>query len=110
MRSRAVIIDFSIDQGGCIETSRPTTLRDPTFVAEGVVHFCVPNILARVARTASHAVTNAALPFLLEIGARGIDSAIRADSALAHGVNVWHGKLVNAQVAHALGVEVEGTL
>ncbi|CAG0944840.1 alanine dehydrogenase [Anaerolineae bacterium] len=110
MRSRAVMIDFSIDQGGCFETSRPTTHRDPTFVAEGVVHFCVPNILARVARTASHAVTNAALPFLLEIGARGTDSAIRADSVLAHGVNVWHGKLVNAQVAHALDVELDGAL
>jgi alanine dehydrogenase len=110
MRARAVIIDFSIDQGGCVETSRPTTHRDPTFIAEGVVHFCVPNLLARVARTASHAITNAALPFLLDIGASGADSAIRANNALARGVNVWHGKLINVEVAHALGVDVEGAI
>jgi alanine dehydrogenase len=110
MRARAVIIDYSIDQGGCVETSRPTTHRDPTFVAEGVMHYCVPNALARVARTASHAIVNVAVPFLLDLGAHGVDAAIRANPALAHGVNVWHGKLVNAQVAQALGAQVDGTL
>jgi alanine dehydrogenase len=110
MRTRAVIIDFSIDQGGCFETSRPTTHRDPTFVAEGVIHYCVPTVLARVARTASHAIVNVSIPFLLDIGARGVDAAIRANPALARGVNVWHGKLVNSQVARELGSQVEGTI
>jgi alanine dehydrogenase len=107
MRTRAVIIDFSIDQGGCIETSRPTTLRDSTYVEEGVIHYCVPNLLAQVARTASHALLNAALPFLYEIGTHGVDQAIRRNSALARGVNVWKGRLVNPQIAHALGMDVE---
>ena len=64
MRPGSVVMDFSIDQGGCIETSRPMTLRDPTFVAEGVIHFCVPNLPAAVARTSSHALTNALLPYI----------------------------------------------
>jgi alanine dehydrogenase len=105
MRARAVIMDFSIDQGGCVETSRPTTLRDPTFVAEGVIHYCVPNLLAQVARTASHALVNAALPYLYEIGTHGVDEAIKRDPTLARGVNVWNGNLVNQQIADALGME-----
>ncbi len=92
MRPRAVFIDFSIDQGGCAETSRPTTHRDPTYVEEGVIHFCVPNTPARVARTASHALTNAALHYLLDIGARGVEGAIEADAALRHGVQLRQGK------------------
>ena len=107
MRPRAVIMDFSIDQGGCVETSCPTTHRDPTFIAEGVIHYCVPTILSRVARTASHAMINAALPFLHEIGLHCVDEAVRRNPTLARGVNVWHGKLVNAEVARALGLSVE---
>jgi alanine dehydrogenase len=105
MRPRAVILDFAIDLGGCVETSRPTTHRNPTFVEEGVIHYCVPTILSRVARTASHALLNASLPFIYEIGQYGVDEAIKRDPALAHGVNVWHGKLVNKQIADALGME-----
>ena len=107
MRPRSLIIDFSIDQGGCVETSRPTTHRNPTFVAEGVVHYCVPTILSLVARTASHALLNASLPYLYEIGEHGVDEAIKRNASLARGVNVWHGKIVNAQIAEALGVPVE---
>ncbi len=107
MRPRAVIMDFSIDQGGCVETSRPTTHRDPTFVVDDVIHYCVPTILSRVARTASHALLNASLPYIYEIGRVGIDEAIRSDPTLARGVNVWHGKLTNAQVADSQGVSVE---
>jgi alanine dehydrogenase len=107
MRTRAVIIDFSIDQGGCVETSRPTTLRDPTFVEEDVIHYCVPNLLAQVARTASHALLNASLPFLYEIGALGVDEAIKRNTALSRGVNVWKGRLVNPEIAQALGMDVE---
>ncbi len=86
MRPRAVFIDFSIDQGGCAETSRPTTHRDPTFVEEGIIHYCVPNVPALVARTASHALTNAALPFLLDIGVHGVDGALDTNAALRRGL------------------------
>ncbi len=107
MRSRSVIMDFSIDQGGCVETSRPTTHRDPTYIAEGVIHYCVPTILSRVARTASHALLNASLPYIYEMGLYGVDEAIKRNPTLERGVNVWHGKLYNAQVANALGMTVE---
>ncbi len=93
MRPRAVLIDFSIDQGGCAETSRPSTHRDPTYIEEGVIHYCVPNVPALVARTASHALTNAALPYLLEIGAHGVDGALGADTALKRGLMVHQGKI-----------------
>lgn len=93
MRPRAVFIDFSIDQAGCAETSRPTTLRDPTYIVDDVVHYCVPNTPALVARTASHALVNAAVPFLLEIGERGVDAAIENNFALKRGTQVWHGKI-----------------
>lgn len=91
MRSRAVIIDLSIDQGGCVETSRPTTLRDPVYVEEGVIHYCVPNMPARVARTASHAWANAVLPYLLLMGESGVDDALRHSFALRQGLVVHRG-------------------
>lgn len=91
MRKRAVLIDYAIDQGGCAETSRPTTHDNPTYVVENVIHYCVPNVTARVARTASHALTNAALPYLLEIGARGTSEALELDAALRRGVQVLNG-------------------
>jgi alanine dehydrogenase len=93
MRPRAVFIDFSIDQAGCAETSRPTTLRDPTYIVDDVVHYCVPNTPAQVARTASHALVNAAVPFLLDLSERGVDAAIESSLALKHGTQVWHGKI-----------------
>jgi alanine dehydrogenase len=107
MRPRSLIMDFAIDQGGCVETSRPTTHRDPTFVEEGVIHYCVPTILSRVARTASHALLNASLPFLYNIGQYGVDGAIDRDPALARGVNVRHGKLANDHIARTLGLGSE---
>jgi alanine dehydrogenase len=93
MRPRTVIIDFSIDQGGCIETSRPTTHRDPIYFDEGVIHYCVPNVPARVARTGSYALTNALLPYLLDIGRLGIDDALRTSGPLRAGLNVVRGGL-----------------
>jgi alanine dehydrogenase len=105
MRPGSVIIDYSIDQGGCVETSRPTTLRDPAYVAEGVVHHCVPNLTAATARTTSHAVTYAALPYLKEIGEKGFLGALEADPALINGVNVYQGELCHTAVAQALGRE-----
>ncbi|MCA9957810.1 MAG: alanine dehydrogenase [Chloroflexota bacterium] len=105
MRPGAVIIDFSIDQGGCVETSRPTTLRDAAYVAEDVIHYCVPNLTAVTARTTSHAITNAAIPYLLAIGGLGLIGAIHEDPSLIKGVNVYQGKLAHAGVAAALGRE-----
>lgn len=107
MRQRSVIIDFSIDQGGCVETSRPTTLRDPTFVEEGVIHFCVPNFTAAVARTTSYAITNAALPYLLAIGEHGLVGRHQHMAALSRGLNLYKGKLSNTTVAVALGRDLE---
>ena len=94
MRKRAVLIDYAIDQGGCAETSRPTTHDNPTFMVENVIHYCVPNVTSRVARTASHALTNAALPYLLEIGAHGIENALEADGTLKRGLQVLNGTVV----------------
>lgn len=94
MRSRAVIIDFSIDQGGCVETSRPTTHRDPVYVAEGVIHYCVPNAPARVARTASHAWSNAVLPYLQLLGELGVAEALRRSRELRSGVVIRQGEPV----------------
>lgn len=86
MKSRSVLIDVAIDQGGCIATSRPTTHQDPTFTDRGVLHYAVPNIPSAVARTASHALNNALLPYLSAIAALGIETAASIDPALARGV------------------------
>lgn len=94
MRPRAVLIDFSIDQGGCVETSRPTSHHNPVYVEEGVIHYCVPNVPARVARTASHAWTNAILPYLLTLGTLGLDEALRVSAPLRHGLAVLRGDAV----------------
>jgi alanine dehydrogenase len=107
MRPGSVIIDFSIDQGGCVETSHPTTLRDQTFVEEGVIHHCVPNMTASVARTASYALTNAALPYLLSVGAYGLPDVLEGEPGLVEGVNLYRGKLAHPEVAAGLGRQVE---
>jgi alanine dehydrogenase len=107
MRSGSVIIDFAINQGGCIETSRPTTLRDQTFVEEGIIHHCVPNITATVARTASHALTNASSPYLLAVGACGLPDVLEHEPALRQGVDLYQGKLAQPDIATALGRQVE---
>ena len=91
MRPRAVFIDFSIDQGGTSETSRPTTHYDPIYIEEDVIHFAVPNVPARVGRTASHALTNAALPFIRQIGASGVEGALEGNQSLKQGLQVLKG-------------------
>jgi alanine dehydrogenase len=106
MKPGSVIIDLSIDQGGCVETSRPTTPENPTFVAHEVIHYCVPNMTANIARTATRALANAAIPFVLEMAEKGVESAIRNNPGLAAGVYVYKGKLVNQQVAEALELPV----
>jgi alanine dehydrogenase len=106
MKSGSVILDLSIDQGGCVATSRPTSLRDPVFTRSGVVHYCVPNMTANIARTASRALASALLPYLAPIAARGTLSALTAVSALAQGAYMIDGHLVNARVGQTLGVNV----
>jgi len=95
MKPRSLIIDVSIDQGGCVETSRPTTHELTTYVEEGVIHYCVPNMPGVIARTATHAFVNAAMPYLLEIANRGVDAAIASDPALEMGINTHNGQLVH---------------
>jgi alanine dehydrogenase len=93
MKQRSVIIDISIDQGGCIETSRPTTHDHPTYVEEGVVHYCVPNMPSVVARTATNGFVNAALPYILDIINLGVDEAIKKSPAIEFGVATYNGEL-----------------
>jgi alanine dehydrogenase len=101
MRPRSVIIDIAIDQGGCVETSRPTSHHSPTFVAEGVTHYCVPNMPGVLGRTATHALNNAAWPYIRRIAADGLDSALAADPALARGVASRGGELYAPAGAHS---------
>jgi alanine dehydrogenase len=103
MKDGAVIVDIAVDQGGCVETTRPTTLLDPTYLVGGVVHYGVANMPALVPRTSTFALTNATLPYALELATRGVAAAVRANPALARGVNVWSGKVVHPAVAEALG-------
>jgi alanine dehydrogenase len=101
MREGTVLVDVSIDQGGCFETSHVTTHDDPTYVVDGVVHYCVGNMPGAVPRTSTYALTNVTLPYVMTIAERGIEAAIDADPALALGVNVWDGRVTNEGVAAA---------
>jgi alanine dehydrogenase len=107
MRPGSVIIDVCIDQGGCVETSRPTSLDDPTFTMHGVVHYCVPNMSSNIARTASRVLSDAALPYVLGIAAKGLDAALASDPGLAAGVYAYKGTLVHEAVARHLGAHHE---
>ncbi len=95
MKPRSIILDISIDQGGCVETSRPTTHEHPTFVDEGMVHYCVPNIPGVVARTASHVFLNAALPYILEVADNGITEVMKQNPSIEMAINTHDGKLRN---------------
>jgi alanine dehydrogenase len=105
MRPGSVIIDLSIDQGGCVETSRPTSLEDPTFKVHEVTHYCVPNMTAAVPRTASRALTISVLPYLQRMAHEGMDAVLAADPGLARGLYMYKGKLVNEHVARLMGQE-----
>lgn len=104
MRPGSVIVDISIDAGGVAETSRPTTHADPTFVAEGVLHYCVANMPSAVARAGAAALSAAALPFVRMLARQGIAAAIRGDRALRAGVLVWKGRLVHEGIAREAGL------
>ena len=93
MKSRSVIMDMSIDEGGCVETSRPTTHEYPTFVEEGVIHYCVPNIPSVVARTSTYAFLNTAFPFIQEITRKGVDQAIAENPAIERGALIYKGEV-----------------
>jgi alanine dehydrogenase len=95
MKPRSVIMDISIDQGGCVETSRPTNHEHPVFVEEGILHYCVPNMPGAVARTATHAFVNAAMPYILEIANLGPSEAINRNHAIEKAVNTHNGELVH---------------
>lgn len=104
MRPGSVVVDVAIDQGGCVETSRETTHHEPVVDVHGVLHYGVGNMPAAVPRTSTFALTNATLPYLLALATRGVDAACDGDTALAAGVNVAGGEIVNPAVAAALGI------
>jgi alanine dehydrogenase len=105
MKPGSVMVDVAIDQGGCFETSRPTTHSDPTYVVDGVVHYCVANMPGAVPITSTSALTNVTLPYVEAIADKGVARAIADDPALAKGVNVIDGKVTYKQVADAVGLE-----
>ncbi len=104
MPKRAVIIDVAIDQGGCIETSRPTTHSHPTYIEEDVVHYCVTNMPGAVGRTSTYALTNVTLPYVLQLAKKGFEQAIAQNAALGLGVNIHRGKVTNSAVAETFGL------
>ena len=101
MKRGAVIVDVAIDQGGCIETAHPTTHSDPSFVVDGVVHYCVTNMPAAVPNTSTLALTNATFPYVMKLAKHGANVAIREDGGIAEGVNTFNGFLTYKAVAHA---------
>jgi len=105
MRPGSVLVDIAIDQGGCFETSRPTTHSNPTYVDEGVVHYCVTNMPGAVARTSTFALTNATLPFVLALADKGWRDALEGDPHLRDGLNIEDGRITHPAVARALGMQ-----
>lgn len=105
MQPGSVVVDVAIDQGGCFETSKPTTHQDPVYLVDGVIHYCVTNMPGNVARTSTFALTNVTLPYALNIAKRGLAEAVRRDPALAKGVNVCAGRITHPAVAAAIGGE-----
>ncbi len=99
MKKGSVLIDLSIDQGGCSETSRLTTLEQPTYIDEGIIHYCVPNITSTVSRTSTKVLSNVVVPYLLQIGEKGIKNTLEQNKSLARGIYVYNGQLVRKGVA-----------
>lgn len=105
MKPGAVIVDVAIDQGGCVETARPTTHQQPTYVVDGIVHYCVTNMPGAVSRTSTIALCNATLPYALRIANKGYEKAAAEDPGLGEGINLVGGRVVNAAVAESLGLK-----
>jgi alanine dehydrogenase len=104
MKPGSVIVDVAVDQGGCVETTRPSTHSDPIHVVDGVLHYGVSNMPGAVPRTSTYALSNATLPYVMQLADQGIVNALRSDPALAKGVNVYQGKVTYEAVAEALGL------
>jgi alanine dehydrogenase len=105
MRKGSVLVDVAVDQGGCCETSIPTTYDNPVFTVDGVLHYCVANIPSVVSRSSTFALTNATFPYVLKLADMGCQEALQKDEALKKGLNVYKGKLVYAPVAESLGLQ-----
>ena len=105
MEPGTVVVDVAVDQGGCIETCRPTTHDEPTYTVHDVVHYCVPNMPGAVAQTSTFALTNVTLRYALDIANDGVEQAVRADAALRRGVNTWDGHCTYRAVAEGQGIE-----
>jgi alanine dehydrogenase len=103
MKRQAVLVDVSIDQGGCFETSRPTTHSDPTYEVDGIIHYCVTNMPGAVPITSTHALTNATIPYILDVASQGVRGAVAGNPGLKLGVNVAAGQVTYAPVAEAVG-------
>ena len=107
MNPGSVVVDVSVDQGGCIETTKPTTHSDPIYLVDGIIHYCVSNIPGAVPRTSTYALSNTTLPYVLKLANMEPETAIKADSSLAKGVNIYKGKITYQAVAEAFGLESE---
>ena len=101
----SVVIDVSVDQGGCVETTHPTTHSDPTFMVDGIIHYCVANMPGAVPRTSTYALSNATLPYIVRLANMGAEATVQVDPVLAKGVNTYKGKITYPSVAEAFGLE-----
>ncbi|MGH7181764.1 MAG: alanine dehydrogenase, partial [Nitrospiraceae bacterium] len=107
MKPGSVIVDVAVDQGGCVETTKPTTHSDPVYVVDGVLHYCVANIPGIVPRTSTGALMNATLPYLLRLASEGVDAMVRTDAGFAKGVNLASGKVTCRAVAESHGLRFD---
>jgi alanine dehydrogenase len=107
MKPGAVVVDVAIDQGGCFETSRPTTHQQPTYDVEGIIHYCVTNMPGAVGRTSTMALCNATLPYAVKIANKGFARAAAEDAGFAEGINLVAGRVTHPAVAESLGLKCE---
>ncbi len=107
MKKGSVVVDVAIDQGGCFETSRPTTHQEPTYLVDGVVHYCVANMPGAVPRTSTFALNNATLPYIIALADSGYKPALLSNPDLLHGLNVHHGHITHEAVARDLNYEYQ---
>ena len=105
MKNGSVIVDVAVDQGGCVETTRPTTHGQPTYIVDGVIHYCVANMPGAVGRTSTYALCNVTLPFVLRIANHGLAEACQRDARISTAVNVRGHKVTNRAVAETFGLE-----
>jgi alanine dehydrogenase len=102
MKRGSVIVDVSIDQGGCVETSRPTTHSDPVYEVDGIIHYCVTNIPGIVPRTSTYALCNATIPYIRKVADLGVERALKDDQGLRQGMNIHRGGICHRSVAEAM--------